>query len=371
MLRVVHVLHGLGVGGTENGVANLVTRLGGGFRHTLISMTMAGPLATRVPADVAIHCLGKQAGVDWRAMRELARLLRLLRPQVVHSRNWGALDAVLAAWPAGIPVVIHGEHGREIADPLGRDRRRRLVRRALSPMVDRFVTVSEDLHRWLIADIGICPRKVQTIPNGVDTERFAPGDPATSRVMLGLDPARPVVGTIGRLDPVKDQAGLVRAFASVRMNFPDAGLVIAGDGPCRRELEALIASLDLGARVRLLGEQKDVPMVLRAMDVFVLPSIAEGMSNTILEAMASGLPVVATRTGGNPELVEDGVTGTLVPVGDPEALAGAIAGYLGDPVRRTSHGQAARQRAVERFDLGKMVAAYRDLYLALARQKAL
>jgi glycosyltransferase involved in cell wall biosynthesis len=204
-----------------------------------------------------------------------------------------------------------------------------------------------------------------TIHNGVDPSRFAQIDRVAMRTSLGLDVNRPVIGTVGRLDPVKDQAGLIRAFAQVRSQFPEAVLVIAGDGPCREELRGLVASLQLGENVRLLGERKDIPNVLGAMDVFVLPSIAEGISNTILEAMATGLPVVATRTGGNPELVEDGVTGSLVPVREPGRLAQTLGNYLTDPYLRKAHGLAGRQRAVNEFSLERMANHYRDLYLSL------
>jgi glycosyltransferase involved in cell wall biosynthesis len=170
---------------------------------------------------------------------------------------------------------------------------------------------------------------------------------------------------VGRLDPVKDQAGLVRAFAHLRRQHPAAILVIAGDGPCRPELEALIGALALGSDVRLLGERKDVPEVLRAMDVFVLPSLAEGISNTILEAMATGIPVVATRVGGSPELVLDGHCGALVDPGNRDALAAAIAGYLAEPRQREGHGHLARRLAVTRFGLETMRQNYAALYTDL------
>ena len=174
-----------------------------------------------------------------------------------------------------------------------------------------------------------------------------------------------MICTVGRLDPVKDQVGLVRAFAGLVPAHPEAVLVIAGDGPCRDELARVIAELGVADRVRLLGECRDVPGVLAAADVFALPSIAEGMSNTLLEAMAAGLPVVATRVGGNPELVEDGVNGRLVPIREPVALREALASYLDDPHLRAMHGKASRQRAVECFSLERMCQDYTDLYRRL------
>jgi len=364
-IRIVHVVHSLGVGGLENGVVNLVEGVQPGFRHAIVCLTTDGPLRWRLAPGVQVSTVGKRPGHDVRAFARLVRRLREIRPDIVHSRNWATFDAVPAAWLARVPVVIHGEHGRDIGDPEGRNARRNRIRRALAPMVTRFVTVSHDLRRWLLTVVGIPAAKVVTICNGVDTDRFAEGDPTGARAALGLPLDRPIVGTVGRLDPVKDQAALVHAFARVRRDHPGAVLVIAGDGPCRADLEALVGTLGLGTDVRLLGERKDIPQVLRAMDVFVLPSIAEGISNTILEAMATGLPVVATRVGGTPELVDHARTGILVAAGDPEALAAAISAYVGDPPCRREHGRAARRLAVARFGLATMRQTYASLYRAL------
>jgi sugar transferase (PEP-CTERM/EpsH1 system associated) len=369
-MRVVHVLQSLDVGGLENGVVNVVNGLHASFEQAVVCVRGAGPMAARLPPDVPVVALERPAADRWTVL-PLARALRALRPTVVHSRNWPAIEAVPAARLARVPVVLHGEHGREAADPDGLDRRRRRVRRLLSPLVDRFVTVSADLRRWLGRDVGIPERKLVTIVNGVDTERFAPGDGGASRLALGLAPGAPVVGTVGRLDLVKDHAGLLRAFARVRAAHPATVLVLAGDGPCRAVLARLAGQLGLGAAVRFLGLRPDVPAVLRALDVFVLPSIAEGISNTLLEAMATGLPVVATRVGGNPELVEADVTGTLVRAGDPAALAAGILRYVEDPHLRELAGKAARQQAVARFDLAGMLARYRELYAALARARGI
>jgi glycosyltransferase involved in cell wall biosynthesis len=232
----------------------------------------------------------------------------------------------------------------------------------------RFVTVSHDLRRWLIDVIGIAASQVVTIHNGVDPVRFTDDGDRAARTALGLPLDAVVAGTVGRLDPVKDQIGVLEAFACLRDKWPRALLVIVGDGPCRGALEARSRRPDLVGRVRLLGERADVPDILRAIDIYMLPSIAEGISNTVLEAMASGLPVIATAVGGNPELVDDGVTGTLVPVGDRPALAGALAAYLGDPHLRMVHGKAGRARAATEFSLERMAQRYRALYLDATRR---
>jgi sugar transferase (PEP-CTERM/EpsH1 system associated) len=369
-VHVAHVLHSLGVGGTENGVANVIRALGRGFRHSVVVMTESGPTAHRLPADVTVHEIRKRPGIDPGAFARLVSALRRLAPDIVHSRNWSAFDAVPAARLAGGAALVHGEHGRAITDPHGHNRRRNLARRLLSPLVSRFVTVSFDLRRWLTQVVGIPERKVLTIHNGVDTTRFADDGREAARRTLGVADDVVVVGTVGRLDPVKDQLGLLEAFAHVGPGGPRALLVVVGDGPCREALAIRAARADLAGRVRLLGERDDVPTVLRALDVFALPSIAEGISNTILEAMASGLPVVATRTGGNPELVEDGVTGTLVTVGAVADLAQGLRAYVGDPHLRALHGKAGRHRAVDEFSLDRMASRYRDLYLTLTSERS-
>lgn len=369
MPLVVHVVNSLAVGGLENGVVNLVNATSTRFRHLIVCMTADGPLHARLRPEVEVIVLGKRPGQDPWALLRLVRLLRRLRPLIVHSRNWPAIDAIPAARVARVPLVVHGEHGREVADPEGRNPRRKRIRRALAPLVHHFVTVSGDLRRWLIEDVRVPAAKVSAIHNGVDLSRFGRAGRLESRLRLDLPAEAPIVGTVGRLDPVKDQAGLIRAFAKVRSAHPDAQLVVVGDGPCRAELEDVAAASGQGGHVRLLGNRDDIPAVMSALDVFVLPSIAEGISNTILEAMASGLPVVATRVGGNPELVEDGIGGALVPRQDPSALAAAIAGYVADPELRRRHGLASRQRATGHFSLERMAEAYANLYTSLAADR--
>jgi sugar transferase (PEP-CTERM/EpsH1 system associated) len=368
MLHVVHVLHSLEVGGTENGLVSVVGALRAEYHHSVIAVTHGGPLQARLPGDVAVHELGKRPGIDVRAAVRLSRLLRRLSPDIVHSRNWGAFDAVLAARLARVPVVIHGEHGREATDPDGLNPRRNRVRRWVAPFVDRWVTVSAELERWLVRVVGIPSRKVRTICNGVDLSRFSPGDRRAARAAMRLPEHVTVIGTVGRLDPVKDQIGLMEAYARLPQLSPPHALVIVGGGPCRETLIERASRPDLAGRVHLLGERGDVPQLLAGFDVFVLPSLAEGISNTILEAMASALPVIATRVGGNPELVDDGATGTLVPVGDREALSAALGMYLDGPALRARQGRAGRQRVVESFGLDRMAEGYRHLYATAARR---
>jgi sugar transferase (PEP-CTERM/EpsH1 system associated) len=361
---VVHVIPTLRVAGLEGVVLRLTEELQGSLDHAVMTPSGDGPLRARFPEGVPVIAMAERHRPDrWNALR-MAAVFRELRPAIVHSRNWTCLDAIVGARLAGVPVVIHGEHGREAADPDGRNALRRRIRRLLAPLVTQFVTVSKDLGRWLVDDVGVPARKVTAICNGVDTQRFQARDRQAARRALSIQDGSVVIGSVGRLDPVKDHAGLIHAFAGVS-DDPRAVLLIAGEGPVRRELEMLIEACGLVGRVHLLGERGDVPRILAALDVFVLSSVGEGIANTILEAMATGLPVVATRVGGNPELVVDASTGFLVPPRSPGALTIALRCYLDDPVLATAHGRAGRARAVSEFSLERMVSAYGDLYARL------
>jgi sugar transferase (PEP-CTERM/EpsH1 system associated) len=368
--RIVQVIPSLRVGGLENVVLRLTQALAPWAEQVVVTPSESGPLKARFPEGVRVVAMAEEHRPDrWNALR-MARLFRSVRPDIVHSRNWTCIDAIVGARLARVPVVIHGEHGREATDPEGRDPRRRRVRRLLAPLVTEFVTVGRALATWLIEEVRVPASRVRTIHNGVDTQVFYAGDRQAVRLGLGLPTEVPIIGTVGRLDPVKDQAGLIRAFALATRGQP-ALLLIAGEGPSRAELDAVCRNLGLTERVRLLGERDDISRLLRALDVFVLSSIGEGTSNAILEAMATGLPVVATRVGGNGELVRDGVTGRLVEPRRPEELAEALLGYLHEPSLGETHGLAGRARAEQEFSLARMCDGYAELYRAHLPAEAL
>ena len=381
-LTVVHVVYSLEVGGLENGLVNLINQLDSErFAHVICCLSRSGALAARIEQEnVIIH----EMGLDMTRFRfpllRLARLFRHFKPDIVHTRGWSAVDGIFAAKLALVAGIIHGEHGRDAADPEGRNVKRNVIRRALSPLVDRFITVSDDLRFWLTGTVGISQKKVVTIHNGVDIQKFAPLSARSAvsahppsgifalRNALGLPSEGLLIGTVGRLDPVKDHKSLLRAFAPLAHGAEPARLIIVGDGPMRGEIESEIRKLQIDECVHLLGERQDVAKVLKALDVFALTSVAEGISNTILEAMACGLPVVATRVGGNPELVQDDVTGRLAPAQDVPALSAILLDYVKNANLRWSHGTAARQRAVEMFSLSQMALSYERNYFEVARR---
>jgi sugar transferase (PEP-CTERM/EpsH1 system associated) len=374
---VAHVVYRFDTGGLENGVVNLINRLPPeSYRHAIIALTEITDFRARVVRDdVRFVALHKPPGHGYQVFPRLYRVLRDLAPTIVHTRNLAALEAAAPAWLAGVPARVHGEHGRDVGDLDGSNRRYRRVRRLYRPFVSRYVALSKDLEDYLYHAIGVAKDRVVQIYNGVDTERFAPAP--EGRATIDGCPfggaAHWLVGTVGRMQEVKDQLTLARAFVrAVRECGADRlRLVMVGDGPLRSEAERALSDAGFRHLAWLPGERADIAEILRGLDCFVLPSLAEGVSNTILEAMASGLPVIATRVGGNPELVDEGTTGRLVPAADDAAMADAIVACFRDPATARRHGQAARQAAVQRFSLDRMVGDYRSLYDGLLRSATL
>jgi sugar transferase (PEP-CTERM/EpsH1 system associated) len=291
-----------------------------------------------------------------------------LRPAVVHTRNLSGLDALLPARLAGVAQCVHGEHGWDVGNLQGDNRRLALLRRAHRPLVDRYVTVSKDLQNYLIARVGVAPARITQIYNGVDTDRFSPRNGKPPRILPEdfVAPGRLVIGTVGRIEAVKNHSTLVRAFANLVRARSDVAprlrLAIVGAGPLLNDLRTLVKTLGVEPLVWLPGARDDVPDVLRALDVFVLPSLAEGVSNTILEAMASGLPILAGAVGGNVEIVEDGRFGRLFAPQEPNSLMHLMSTYADDDSLREQHAREARHVAVARFDLVTMVDRYQDIY---------
>lgn len=364
---IVHVLYRLQVGGLENGVVNLVNLMPrDSYRHAIVCLSEATDFRSRIQrADVSVYEMHKRPGQDFATWLRLFRLFRRIRPTLVHTRNIGCLEAQIPAWLARVPCRVHGEHGWDVNDPDGSNRNYRLLRRLHAPLVQRFIALSRELERYLISAVGIAARKVTRIYNGVDTTRFhATGQNALPPTIRTADSI--VFGTVGRMHGVKDQLNLCRAFATLCHDRPDLAarlrLVLVGDGPLRAQAASALDAAGLADRTWLPGSRDDVAQIMQGLDVFVLPSLAEGISNTILEAMACGLPVVATNVGGNAELVDEGRTGTLVPAADPVALAAAMAIYADSPALRRQHGATAVQRIEQLFSMQRMTAAYAGVY---------
>jgi sugar transferase (PEP-CTERM/EpsH1 system associated) len=364
---VVHLVYSLDVGGLETLLVDCVNRMPA-YRHAVVSLTSHTAFAERIGRDdVELHALGKPPGLGLGTHLHFWRLMRKLRPAVLHTYNLSALEYAFTATTAGVPVRIHAEHGRDASDPHGLNPKHNFLRRRLVPFVDRFIPVSEDLDRWLDEVVGIPRTRIQFIRNGVDTEKFAPGGvPAADSPW---DREDVVIGTVARILDVKNHRLLIDAFARVHAQKPRLKLTIVGDGPLMQAVREQVSALGLQNAIWLPGARADIQALLHTFSLFVLPSLAEGTPVSMLEAMACGLPVLASRVGGIPEVVDDGVQGLLVPACDIDALAAAMEHYASDASLRAAHGRQGRVRVEERFSMRAMLAAYGDLYAGLRQRK--
>lgn len=350
-LRVAHVTLGLDVGGQEKLLVEFARHADRGrFDLCFVSLTDRGRLAEAIEAfGWPVLAMNERPGLRPGIGVRLARLLRRERIDVIHTHDerpliYGALAACLARGRRH----VHTRHGQRAEITRGQ----RWLIKVASRGASEFVCVSDDAGR-VAAEHGVPAGKIRTVWNGIDVERFG---------YCGPRRGGPAV-LVARLSPVKDVETLLRAAAWAASEQPNFRLEIAGDGPCRSALQRLSAELGLGERVTFLGEVGDVPALLERAGLLVLSSVSEGVSLTLLEGMARGLPVVATRVGGNPEVVADGVTGLLAPPRDPAALARAMLRVWRDPEAARRMGRAGRRRVEEHFDVRRMVTQYEALYL--------
>ncbi len=370
-LRVLHVISYMGRGGAEMGILKLIAGLGEEFEHRIC--TTRGFDTDFVRSHFSEEKMYVAGSSDLELQFPLFRLSRIMcqyRPHIVHTRNWGAIEGVLAAKLAGVPVVVHSEHGYEVDMFSGLPIRRRIFRRTAYAMTDSVFAVTRELRDFHARQAWIRPERMSVMYNGVDTQRFTPCWKAriTMRRELSLPEKSFVIGSVGRLVPIKDHQTLLRAAALLSKSGIDVRVLLVGSGPERERLGALASNV-LEGRVSFAGDSGRVPEMLNAMDVFVLPSLGEGMSNTLLEAMASGLPVLATSVGGNPEIIEDTVNGSLFTPGDTQWLADRLNVLARDPALVHQLGTAARNHAIESFSLSRMLDMYRSFYLGLASRR--
>jgi glycosyltransferase involved in cell wall biosynthesis len=363
MWSIVHVLTSFGVGGGERVALDLaIGQRARGHDVSVLSLDGEpdGPMAAEfVAAGIAVGRVAKHDGLDYTLVPRLARELHARGADVVHTHNpLPLIYGVPAARLVGAKTV-HTKHGYNQGS-----RGQALLRRGAARFVHAFVAVSEATARAAAAQHDVSSRRLHTIVNGIRLDRYTP-DPdarAAVRVELGLGDAW-VVGTVGRLDPAKNQAMLIRAMAprlSSRLR-----LVIVGDGPLKEELEAEVARLPEPRWVVLAGRRMDVPRLMPAFDVFALSSGSEGLPLVILEAMAAGLPIASTAVGGIPDVIEDGVSGVLAPV-DAVAFGEALDQLAADPARAKEMGRRGRERVLGHYSAERMVDAYLELYRRIA-----
>lgn len=352
-------------GGLERTVIDLIrAQREAGHECSVICLFDRGQLADELTADgVAVDVCGKQKGLDMRAVRHARGLLRQQPNSVLHTHNATAhYHAVLAS--IGLPLlrVVNTRHGMSQATGGGRGE---WLYRLAMPLTDYTAAVCE-AARDRFASSGVRPRiRLLSIPNGIRLDGFTAASQQARAALtseLGLPTGTRIIGTVGRLQPVKDQATLIRAFRHVHERIPDTALMIIGDGPLRQQLEHVAVAEGVLDAVRFLGDRNDVARLLQGMDLFALSSLSEGYSIALLEACAAGLPIVATAVGGNAEIVRDGINGVLVPSRDALALADSIAGVLQSPQRAESMGNAGHVWVQKEGSFTTMSERYMRLY---------
>ena len=363
-LRIEMVLPSLIAGGMEVVTARLVKRLvRRGHTVGVTCILEEGPLAEELRREGIRVKLVPAPGLRTNVFpTELAAWLRQVAPDVVHIHSGVWLKAARAARMAGVRRVVFTEHGALDVEPWYSS----LIKRQAVRFTDAVISVSEPLARVLTETHGLPANKVFVLPNGVDADLFSPGPSRDLLSAWGIGHEALVIGHVARLAPIKNQPLLLEAFARVVQDRPAARLVIVGDGPERPLLERRIAELGLAGTAHLIGEHRDVPGLLRSFTMFVLPSKAEGTSMSVLEAMAAGVPVVASAVGGTPALLDDGRCGQLVPANDVAALADAIIGLLDDHERRRMYSTAARQRVMQYYDEQAVSDQYESVYVGAA-----
>lgn len=367
---VLHVVYRFDTGGLENGVVNLINHMPSHtYRHAVLALTEVTDFRQRIfRNDVEFISLRKPPGHGVWQYPKLFKLFRQLQPDIVHSRNLAALEVQAPAWMAGVPVRIHGEHGRDLVDLDGNNVTYQLVRRFYKPFVHHYTALSRDLKNYLVDKVHVSPDHITQAYNGVDSGRFH-SEPSGPQPIAGcpFNPAQHwLVGTVGRMQAIKDQLMLAHAFVQAVSQYPELRLrmrlLMVGDGPLRAQVQSVLEAAGVASLAWLPGERTDVADIMRGMHAFALPSLSEGISNSILEAMASSLPVVATDVGGNADLVVPGQTGHIVSSADPHGMALRLVQLASNPERARAMGQAGRERAQTVFSMQAMVRTYQSVY---------
>lgn len=363
-LKILHVIDSLGIGGMEKVVIDVANGLDAAqFESVVCCVSRRGEAAGQLRDNVRCIDLGKGDKADRLVPLKLARLIRRERPDIVHSQSWSGVDTALAVLLTRNVKLVHSEHGRNYSDLFRKPLMRRIARRGVYQLADAVFAISGEVREFYCHQTNFPIERMGVIPNGIDVQRIDEADSTGIREELAIAPDDFVVGTVARLDLTKDILTLLRAFAAIRPD-PKLKLLIVGDGNQRSRLEEFVNSAKLNQSVIFTGLRFDAPRLLKAMNLFVLSSLSEGMPLTILEAMAARLPVVATAVGALPEMVEEGRTGFLVPAGDVAAMTDRMERFVADPQLAKSFGEEGRRKVEREFLLEQMLRRYAELYFS-------
>lgn len=371
-IKILHVIDSLGIGGMERVVIDVANGLDPArFEQVVCCLSRRGEAADQLLDGVRCIDLGKGDKADRLMPLKLAGVIRRERPDIVHSQSWSGVDTALAKLMTPGVKLVHSEHGRNYPHWRKQPLMRRLARRGVYQLADAVFAISAEVRDFYAGQTGFPAGRMKVIHNGIDVRRIDEADASGIREELGIAPDDFVFGTVARLDLTKDTITLMRAFAAVTLprRDPKLKLLIVGDGEERSRLEEFVKMLSLNRAVIFTGMRRDVPQLLKAMDVFTLSSVSEGMPLTVLEAMAAQLPVVATEVGALPELVEEGKTGFLVPIRHAVAMADKLEEFLANRQLAKSFGEAARQKVEREFALEQMLRSYAELYQSVLQKR--
>ncbi len=368
MKTVLHLIETSGPGGAEKMLISLVENLDPGQYRSIICLLKDGWLNTQLCQrgfDTVI--IPQQKGLDPGWIYKCIKLIRQKKIDLLHTHEFAMnVYGCIAAWITRIPVITT-VHGRSY---YGDRWRRRLAYQFVAKHSLRMVAVSEDIRRFMIEQVSVRSRYLITIYNGIDPKVYCTTEDGIQiKKELKIADAAPVIGTIGNLYPVKGHTYLLKAAVQVVRNYPEAVFLFIGRGNLLNQLQEEAGRGGIAKNVRFLGFREDIAAFLQTMDIFVLPSLSEGLPLSLLEAMAAGKPAVATNVGGNPEVMLDGETGFLVPPKDPESLASRIILLLKDKLLAQKFGANGQQRVYEKFSLERMVNAYQQIYEAAFLRK--
>ncbi|MDD5173491.1 MAG: glycosyltransferase [Candidatus Omnitrophica bacterium] len=370
-IRIMHILYSFDIGGLENNIVNLINRMDRGrFSHSIciFSDRMAALQKIEIK-DVKVFIVKRKFANDPTLIFRLARLLRNEHPDIVGTYNWGAIEGIPAARLAGVKRVVHSEHGFDLEEIYRKKLRRIFVRRFLLKKCDKIIAVSRLIKRWLMETVKIAEDRIVYVPNGCDLKIFYPGKDMERRRSLGIEDRDIVIGSVGGLKEIKGYDLLIAAFTKIAKERDDLKLLLVGDGPQKERLKKLAEEAGVAEKIIFTGEIIETAPFYRAMDIFVLSSLAENFPIALLEAMATGLPIVATDAGDAGYMLDAGAGGLLVTTKDAAAIAKGVEYLLNDRTEAVKKGGIARKRVEELFSLDRMTGAYESLYLTVSGQR--
>ena len=364
----MHLVYSFDVGGLERIIANCIASLPDNYEHTIVALSSySDEFVAQLSKPAKMIALNKPQGQSWGTFKQFYNILKQEKPDILHSYNLASFEFQTMAALARVPYRLHAEHGRDVHDPDGSNKKYQLLRKLLSPFVHNIVSVSDDLHQWLINTVGLSAKKCQLILNGVDTTQYKPAETSNKTPQKNL-----TFGHVGRLQAIKNQKNLIESYILACQQSEsfkaNTQLAIVGKGPLKEALEQQIATSACQQNMHLWGERHDMPKVYQDIDVFVMSSDAEGVPMTMLEAMASGLPVVSTSVGGIPEVTSK-EQAILVDAKSAEALSEGLLLMFDKYQAEGEYGpvfsdmQRASTKLVEdRFSQTSMIKKYLALY---------